>query len=415
MRSISVHGFAGGFDLGVARAGFDITARMSGPSGFGAPLVEANRHLLPGDWTTVADDPDRWPVIEAEMVFGNPPCSGFSSLSVLNDGYGIGSRANQGMYDLIDYAAKVRPLIAIFESVPGAGGHGERQGFDLMVQLRDRLEERSHLRYDLSLVYQDNASIGGASLRKRMFWVASRVKFGTEPPAWRHVPTLLETIGDLAGLPLSWTGSPDGHVIRDTTTTQQVRVLCEMAEANGRPWQGGEKVRDVVCRLGPGGMCHHCETSGLIGHETLGLDVSWLNRTNTVHGGGPHGTKRWKGNEPAMTIDGHAMERIVHPTLNRTMTLREIARIMGFPDDWTLLPARGRTEAVAWLGKGIPVKAGKWIAYWAARAIDRKPGWDEGRICGDPRDRVRVINNNSSKRSNGPTLFGVEPDLSALG
>lgn len=42
--------------------------------------------------------------------------------------------------------------------------------------------------------------------------------------------------------------------------------------------------------------------------------------------------KRLKINEPSKTVTSHCLDELVHPTLNRALTVREVARLQGFPD-----------------------------------------------------------------------------------
>ena len=49
-------------------------------------------------------------------------------------------------------------------------------------------------------------------------------------------------------------------------------------------------------------------------------------------GGAPSGLKRLSYDEPCLTITSAAPSEFVHPTQNRTLTIRECARIQTFPD-----------------------------------------------------------------------------------
>jgi DNA (cytosine-5)-methyltransferase 1 len=51
-------------------------------------------------------------------------------------------------------------------------------------------------------------------------------------------------------------------------------------------------------------------------------------------GGAPSGIKRLFADEPALTITGAAMREFVHPQEDRTLSLRECARLQTFPDDF---------------------------------------------------------------------------------
>lgn len=44
--------------------------------------------------------------------------------------------------------------------------------------------------------------------------------------------------------------------------------------------------------------------------------------------------KRLNASEPSKTITSHCLDELVHPTLNRALTVRECARLQGFPDNY---------------------------------------------------------------------------------
>lgn len=75
--AVDVMGFAGGFTLGVVQAGFKLIGKRELPGGFGVANCEANRHLLGDSWQTEVGQERSWtPVRDAQLLFGNPPCSG---------------------------------------------------------------------------------------------------------------------------------------------------------------------------------------------------------------------------------------------------------------------------------------------------------------------------------------------------
>jgi DNA (cytosine-5)-methyltransferase 1 len=52
-------------------------------------------------------------------------------------------------------------------------------------------------------------------------------------------------------------------------------------------------------------------------------------------GGAPSGLKRLSYNEPCLTITSATPSEFVHPTQNRTLTIRECARVQTFPDSFS--------------------------------------------------------------------------------
>jgi site-specific DNA-cytosine methylase len=73
----------------------------------------------------------------------------------------------------------------------------------------------------------------------------------------------------------------------------------------------------------------------------------------------------------------------IHPYENRMFTHREVARIMGFPDDWYILPLRGERQLPFTWGKGILVQCGRWIASWVQAALDGNPSDHKGEQIGE--------------------------------
>lgn len=406
--AVDCQGFAGGFTLGVAQAGFKLVGKREKKGGFGARNCEANRHLLGYDWQTEATDPVQWsvPYNGADLVFGNPPCSGFSVLSTKSF-RGTDSKVNQCMWDFVEYAARVRPAIAIFESVQLAF----TQGASLMRALRTRLEDLTGERWALHHVLHNAYSVGGPAMRRRYFWVASRVPFGVEIPQPSRVPLLHEVIGDLQNLELTWSEQHyyhgpswysaqfrdqecyvdvpsvasrpipcghvvDGHYAIDNPNTRRTRALLDAVQ-----WGWNEHSQVVTRRY----FDEHGE-----------LPPGWEHLTEKLKGQdffqGFNTPTMWNPEHPARVITGAGMLNGVHWAERRTFTHREAARILGFPDSWLIEPLKGVPSLFLTWGKGITVHCGRWIAAWARRALDGEPGSVAGDLIGDREYLVDVTN-----------------------
>lgn len=391
VRAIDCQGFAGGFTLGVVQSGFTLIAKREMQAGFGAANCEANRQLLGYQWDTEKLDPVQWSVPEggAELVFGNPPCSGFSGLSS-KDFRGMNSPINHCMWAFVEYVARVRPLVAVFESVRAA----YTKGHPLMRDLRARLEARTGLAWTLHHVVHDAYALGGPAIRKRYFWVVSRIPFGVEHPELPVEPTLRDAIVDLENLQLQWewqpySGSPstwarrlrsfgsgvDGHYTPSTPHSRRVTDLATACE-----WPEGKNLT-YITKL-------HYETYGKLPDSWLAAQENILKRNFEF--GFSSNTARWTYDRPARVITGAGPLVAVHPTQPRTFTHREVARIMGFPDDWHAEPLRGVSGVGSTWGKGITVDAGRWIARWVRSCIEGRPGSLTGTVVGNREYEVAV-------------------------
>jgi DNA (cytosine-5)-methyltransferase 1 len=373
-------GFAGGFTLGVVQAGFELIAKRELTGGFGVPNCEANRALLGDRWRTEVGAGEEWSRVDADAVIGNPPCSGFS---VMTDKRwrGVDAKINACMWSFSNYVAAVRPQIAVMESVRVAYTTGR----PLMQQLRDNVESKTGLRYDLWHVFQNALELGGAGQRPRYFMVMSQLPFGVEYPRV-HPPVLRDVIEDLEGLNQTWELQPyrrpptwwskqarsdagvvDGHVGSNSPYVQRAR---ELLEANGE-WPQGWAVARVLRQ--------YYDKTGTVpplwqGQLQRLIEKDWFMGFTTM--------VRWREDRPARVITGAALQSVLHPWLPRTITNRECARIMGFPDDWRLLPLKGNAVSPTH-GKGITVQCGRWIGDWMRRALDGTPGVITGEPVGD--------------------------------
>lgn len=376
-------GFAGGFTLGMVQAGFTLVGKRELRGGFGVKNCEVNRHLLGDRWHAEEGDHDTWSVTDADVVFGNPPCSGFSVMSAKHF-RGADSPINHCMWSFIRYVARVRPQVAVFESVQMARTRPD--GLALMRSLRAKLEELTDDRWSLTHVRHNAYELGGAAQRRRYFFVVSRVPFGIEPPHVLKKPTLNDVLQDLTGLTETWHAQPyrrpaswwslsrtsphggvDGHVVHHTPLTRRVYDLIK-----GVGWREGQCISDV-CRVYYDRHGHLPDSFRDTEQKIVKNDFR-MGFTTPV---------RWRGDGPGRVITGGSLCTVIHPTEDRMITHREAARILGFPDDWNLLPLRGTPGLFMTHGKGITVDCGRWVGGWVRRALDGVPGTCRGREMGD--------------------------------
>jgi hypothetical protein len=168
----------------------------------------------------------------------------------------------------------------------------------------------------------------------------------------------------------------DGHVTPESSTAGGQRIL-DLAKLG--VWEQGASMSDAARRSW---------------HELGCLPPSW-NGSVEKHVAsdfnfGFSSTGRWKANSHARVITGGGPYCTVHPRLNRLITHREVARIMGFPDDWLIEPLRGTRGLASTWGKGITVDAGRWIATWARSSILGLPGEIRGDLVGDREYEITV-------------------------
>ncbi|MFZ1693057.1 MAG: DNA cytosine methyltransferase [Flavobacteriales bacterium] len=98
-------------------------------------------------------------------------------------------------------------------------------------------------------------------------------------------------------------------------------------------------------------------------------------------GGSPSGLKRLHADEPSLTITGAATREFIHPTEDRTLTLREAARAQTFPDDFTFVG--NQSDRIQQIGNAIPPLLARVFAeHIAEQGFRRSAHEGEGKFLG---------------------------------
>lgn len=390
---VDCQGLVGAWTLGAVQAGFSLTHRAS-LGGFGDHIVDANRHLLGNGWR---QDPGNgsgeWEPVEAALVAGTPPCSGFSLLnrSKKENARGPDSAINSCMRELVQYAGRCtgtdgRPgaEIVSFESVQGAG----KQGRELMLSFRDILDDATGQRYSLSHVFTSGATVGAAQMRHRYYFVAHRIPFGIDEPGRRRVATYRDAIGDLVGLEQTWDEQGVVYRSQDVWWLEEQRILDEIQSLVGLEdhyivrdhissdsgWKAGIYLRELIPFWDPGAtleqaMRGYRERHGRFPDRT---ETWWDHESDSLRVW--RGPSRIAPDRSGYVLTGGCAGDFVHYSEPRFLTVRELARLMGFPDSWGFSIVGTAQRVGMYIGKCCPVNTGRWIAEWFVRALEGNPG-----------------------------------------
>lgn len=367
----------------MTQAGFKLLHKTEMRGGFGMANCLANRHILGQDWTHQACDPQDWYAPHADVAASNPPCSGWSVMSSKHF-RGVDSPALSCTWAFADYVTRVMPTIAVFESVQQAFTH--KDGLTTMRALHEYVEEKTSKKWNLYHVRHNAYSVGGAAQRRRYFWLISQIPFGIEIPRPKILPKLNDVIGDLVPLARTWYPQPyrtpahpwaqqlrsddnivDGHMTLNNPLTRRLGDLLA-----GTQWKPGESIATVTKR--------YYQQYGKL-PDSFSFIEDKIVRNNFVMGFTT--PTRWNGENAARVITGGSLMMVIHPWLDRMITHREAARILGFPDNWKIQPLRKVSGLHMTWGKGITTHCGRWIGEWIHRALDGDPGSYVGNSLGD--------------------------------
>lgn len=397
--AVDCQGLAGAWTLGTIQTGrFHLVGRKSLPGGFGDAAIDNNRHLVGDGWEQQVGNQPEWEPHTAAYVHGTPPCSGFSLMNASKGANkrGPDSPINSCMRDLAIYGArcigsdgKPGAEIISFESVQQAYTTGR----ELMQNLRALIEEESGQEYDITHVMMSGASVGNAQARHRYYFVAHRIPFGVDRPQPRKVATYRDAIGDLVGQELTWEeqnyvndptayveewhlrrpdGKVAGHMPHLNEKTRFVALMNDVIDG----WEPGVKMKALIESLDepPPTLLERFPYTKETWRDLRGWQ--WPTRIDP--------------DRPGYVIAGGGASKFVHWEEPRFLTVRELSRLMGYPDTWNWPDGISVDNAGKLIGKCCPVTSGFWLSWWVANALEGTPG-EKGKEVGD-----REFEHNSS-------------------
>lgn len=329
MNLISLFSGCGGLDLGFEKAGFEIpVANEYDPTIFETFKVNHPKtHLIEGDVRQVTRA-DIAPFLigkEVDGIIGGPPCQSWSEAGTLR---GIEDARGQLFFDYIRILKEFQPKFFLAENVSGMLANRHDAAVKNILQLF------SEAGYNVSLTLVNAKDYGVAEERKRVFYIGFRndldIDFvfpeGSTKDDEKKL-TLRDVIWDLqeTAVPAATKNKHNPDAINNNEYFTGAYSPIFMSRNRVKSWD--EQAFTVQAS---GRQCQlHPQAPKMIRYG--------LNDCRFVEG---------------------------KENLYRRMTIREVARVQGFPDDFKFLYA-DTNNAYKMIGNAVPVN----LAFEIATAI----------------------------------------------
>jgi DNA (cytosine-5)-methyltransferase 1 len=383
MRPIGIDLFAGagGMSLGFEQAGFDVVAAVEvdpvhcATHKFNFPetavIARSVVGLTAAEIRLAAGIGDR----HVDCVFGGPPCQGFSL---------IGSRAlddprNRLVLEFVRIVAELNAQTFVFENVKGLTLGKQRVFLGELVQAFDDAG------YSVQHPWQvlNAANFGTPQNRERLILMGSK-KGATLPayptsatnavgrkkivfPELPFGPTVEEALGDLPDV--STFAALEKHdTVRTSGYKEPSAYAAEMRCLTNEAWHYGY-VRDwKVHELTSSARTNHSEISQRRFAVTTAGKVEPISRFFRLSSTGIANTLR-AGTDGAR--GAFTSPRPIHYKYPRCITVREMARLHGFPD-WFRLQAT-KWHGARQIGNAVPAPLARAVGLAVMNALGRTP------------------------------------------
>ncbi len=354
LKAVSLFSGAGGMDVGVLQAGFDVLACIEIDKNccdtLHANIDKSSRNTIVYN----ADIRDFQPETllydlsiekgDIDLLFGGPPCQAFSQIGKQ---LALADERGPLIYQMLRFAKVLRPRAIMMEEVKGLLSARDSSGKPGGV-FESFLKEMEDLGYVPKWRVMLAADFGVAQLRERVFIVATRKPNGFQFPTPTNDSP--ENSNSLFGLPPYVTVGDVISDLKSPIVKGKDTAIPEDSHYDVTPKRDKERIHGVKEGQPLASQTHlpKEQICGLTKKDTTKfLRLSRFKPSNTLRGG----------------------EIFFHPIEDRYLTPREYMRIHGYPDSYVLKgPIRGRSGTVKNLdqhrqiGNSVPPPLAKAVA-----------------------------------------------------
>jgi DNA (cytosine-5)-methyltransferase 1 len=321
-------------------------------------LSEKGRRLVEADCRSIGD---------VELVAAGPPCKGFSQLR--NGRHDGRNGHNRVLMAMPEYIAIIRPRLFLIENVPGLIRHRDGRTF---ADVLERLERPAkHLRYRVEYKVYDSALSGAPQSRRRVLILGVRDGKERLPEPGPDLAQLFSAIRYNRTVPrglekyLDALMDPDNEMLTSASQalsdlpllgpgeTEDERPYASEAKTAFQRWarkRATERLRDTRTPM------VKTETVKRLQHVPPGGCVRSIpnEHLNGLSGRYYSAYRRLHPDAPSTTLSTR-YDSAYHYGVDRSLSVREYARIQGIPDHITFPSTLVcRKKAYEMIGNSVP-------------------------------------------------------------
>lgn len=352
LRAVDLFAGAGGMSHGLGQADFRLVSAVESDPQAADTYAAAHpgTALLARDVTTVSGT-ELTPRLRSrlDLLAAGPPCQGFSIKGSRRSDH----PGNAMLAQVVRLAAELQPRAVLVENVTGLASLAGGYYFDRLVTGLERVALDGGGRYDVQFAVLDSSQHGAPQRRRRLFIVATEpgVRWAWPERAAEAALTVWDAIGDLPAASLA-VGETAPYPTQATYSAYAAALRGDSRRLLNHHTKRLEATRLLrLAALGPGQDRRHLpEELAAGGHESK--------------------YRRLRANAPSPTLTAHMgkdLSDFIHPHEQRTLTLREAARLQGFPDRVEFLGSQA--AQFRQVGNAVPVPLAHALGQALSRAL----------------------------------------------
>jgi len=386
-KALGMYIFGGSASIGVMKAGFHLDKVLEMTDN----MTELNAHHFAKNFDNIPIiQPSEWNNNEYtqnlknenyDLLLSNCPCS---SLSSLNKNAAVDGKNNFRFYEVFDMIQNIKPKSFFIENSERA----IKLGFPILKDMINKLKDE----YKITIIRTQAGDHDVAMRRMRTLLVGFRKDVVDNKLPLIHMnlkpkTTCFDAIGDLCNIPLG-DSSISNHTLIQNDLWSPIENLYHLFPDNATTM---ESMIDQIDEI-----------------ELLIKDLKVYKEVIKNKAKLANGQKLWDKSPykpapdnvcPSMT----SVTLLVNPMLNRSFTIREYARLMGYPDSFQFFPETCKTPIIQCIAQGVPAN---FVAYIAGEISEVLNGNRD--LLSDSEDKVFSFQNHNHKLYKTYTLEDLE-------
>lgn len=304
----SVFSGGGGLDLGFKQAGFKIINSLDINKDCCETLRKNYNHNI------ICDDINNITLDYSDLLIGGSPCQSLSNANRNNNSKIIDDLKNKLILSYIKKVLEINPLVFVFENVPQVITASNGQ---FVEEFKDNLPD-----YHIEVKILNSYDYGLAQIRKRALFIGSKIGEISFPKPIHNELTVKDAFKNL-----NW----------------NIFNQLDYSKSNKQSLERMSYVRP--------------------GHN-------WKDIPELLRGKWTHSSmyRRLEWDKPSVTITNFRKTMLLHPEENRIISVREAARLQGFPDDYIFVGSLANKQQM--VADAVPVTMVRILADSIKRQMD---------------------------------------------